>query len=108
MRIRAEQDLLPRHRPAIEATGTPGFDWAGLVALTVHPLKVAIVEALLWLGEPLSAAELTEMGEGDYNIDNVIYHAGKLTTLGVLEFTETQRDREARGRFYSSRMARVA
>lgn len=31
------------------------FDWAALVPLVVHPMRVTIIEALCWVGEPLSA-----------------------------------------------------
>lgn len=104
MKIRADQDLLPRYRPTIKQTETSlrlsEFDWASLVALTVHPLKVAIIEALLWVEEPLSATELTRMGEGDYNLDMVIYHTRGLVKMGVLEATDMRRVRGARERFY--------
>jgi hypothetical protein len=79
----------------------PGFDWANLVALTVHPTKVAIVEALKCVGGPLSATELAEiLKEGGHNLDMVIYHAGGLVKLGVLELAHIRRVRGARERFY--------
>src|SRR5215218_4287063 len=43
--------------------GGPVLDWAALVPRTVHPVKVSIIEAMEWIGEPVSATELTEMFE---------------------------------------------
>ncbi len=98
------QAVLDQHRPtAYEPKGPSApseFDWAGLVALTVHPLKVDIVEALVWLDEPLSATELTLMVEGDYDLDNVIYHARSLVELGVLEDCKRRYVRGAHARLY--------
>jgi hypothetical protein len=50
----------------------------------VHPLKVAIVEALLYIGEPLSAVQFRKVfaGAGE---SNVRYHLNHLTDVGVLE-----------------------
>jgi hypothetical protein len=78
-----------------------GFDWATLVALTVHPLKVGIIEALRYLGHPLSANELTNvLADSHYSPDLISYHAGGLVKLGVLEVTETYRIRGAVGNYY--------
>lgn len=40
------------------------FKWMDLIGLSVHELKVAILEALQWTGEPLSASELATMLDG--------------------------------------------
>ena len=97
-------DSASQHRPiAYETEGASAdseFDWAGLVALTVHPLKVAIIEALVWLDEPLSATELALMGEGDYDLDMVIYHARSLVNLGLLQVTKRHYVRGSRARLY--------
>jgi hypothetical protein len=51
-------------------------------------VKVAVVEALLWIGEPLSATQLANLfsgkGEG-FREPNVRYHVRHLVTVGVLE-----------------------
>jgi hypothetical protein len=39
----------------------PGFDWGAFVASIVNPIKVAIVEALQYLEQPLSPTELTRL-----------------------------------------------
>jgi DNA-binding transcriptional regulator GbsR (MarR family) len=64
-------------------------------------LKVAIIEALLWVHEPLSATELEEILEdGDYNLDMVLYHLRGLSRLGVVELTNTRRARGARENYF--------
>jgi hypothetical protein len=68
---------LTKERPDLDDPQrvTTGFCWESLVAGTVHPVKVAIVEALLWLQTPLSATELSRLfGHGDYSLDSVLHH----------------------------------
>jgi hypothetical protein len=66
--------------------GFPG--WEVYVPQFVHPVKVAIVEALLCIGGPLSAAQFTNLfsGEGDsFRESNLRYHLRRLVKVGVLE-----------------------
>jgi hypothetical protein len=68
------------------------FEWERLVAVSLHPLKVAIVEALSWVQRPLSATELARMvGGGKYSRDLIQYHAGCLENWGVLAVAEVRR-----------------
>ena len=76
------------------------FDWGALVALSVHPLKVAIIECLLWVEEPLSATEMTQMFDSGYPLDLVKYHVGRLARQGVVEVTDERRVRGAREKYY--------
>jgi DNA-binding transcriptional ArsR family regulator len=83
-------------------TDGPALDWAALVPLTLHPVKVSIVEAMEWIGEPVSATELTEMfeePEGNY-LSLVSYHMGKLVDLGAVEKISHRAVRGARETFY--------
>lgn len=103
-----EGDLstLPVERPAITpGRNPPGsrreFCWASLVASSIHPVKVAIVEAMLWVHEPLSASELEQLfGDGDYNLDIVLYHLRGLTRLNVMSVTDARRARGARETYF--------
>jgi DNA-binding transcriptional regulator GbsR (MarR family) len=71
------------------------FDWETLVPLVVHPLKVAIVEALLWIEEPLSASELTKtFSQSDMSLSRISYHVRMLAEVGVLTKV---RERPVRG-----------
>lgn len=85
-----------------EEGGTRPFDWAALVAQTVHPVKVAIVEALRWVEQPLSATELTPMfEEAEYPLDMIVYHARGLLKLGSIEIAHSRQGRGACERFYT-------
>jgi len=90
-------------RPVIgaERRAVRGFCWGSLVAVTVHPVKVAIVEALLWVHEPLSATELAEIFDNaGYNLDMLLYHLSGLVRLEVIELTNTRHVRGAREKFF--------
>jgi DNA-binding transcriptional ArsR family regulator len=78
-----------------------GFDWTRLVPHLVHPLKVSIVEALWWVGEPLSASDLTKMiGDIDYGISHVSYHMVRLARAGGLEVVRSRHVRGSLEKFY--------
>jgi hypothetical protein len=94
---------LPTQRPEIGVPrrGAKDFCWESLVASTIHPVKVAIVEALQWINEPLSATELTEIfGHDDYNLDIVLYHLRGLVRLDVIEVTARRHARGAQENFF--------
>jgi len=95
---------LPVDRPEVNADGHHAgreFCWGSLVAATVHPVKVAIVEAMLWVREPLSATELLAIfGNGEFDLDMVLYHLKGLTRWEVIEVTDTRRVRGARERYF--------
>jgi hypothetical protein len=66
-------------------TGDEPFDWAMLVPHVVHPLQVAIVEALWWIGRPLAASELKEVFEHEFGLSLISYHVLRLREAGALE-----------------------
>jgi len=76
------------------------FDWAGLVPHFVHPLKVSIIEAMLWIGRPLSAAELTRVFDSEFDLSLVSYHLSKLGEADVVELVEARAVRGALQRIY--------
>lgn len=106
--LTADLNSLPVDHPEAGA-GESAFDWAALVALTLHPLKVGIIEALRSLEHPLAATELAEvLADAHYSTDLISYHAAGLVKLGVLEVTETCRVRGAlRNYYYFSKPARM-
>jgi hypothetical protein len=77
------------------------FEWDALVPRVVHPLKVAIIEALGWIGEPLSAKELDDAFDGEWGLSLVAYHLRKLAALGAIEPVRQQPVREALQTFYT-------
>jgi hypothetical protein len=100
----AGRDAPPAERPQIPAealSAASDFSWGSLVASTIHPVKVAIIETLLWVGEPLSATEMKEIfNHADYSLDMVLYHLRGLARLEVIEVTGVRRTRGAREKYY--------
>ncbi|HWO84691.1 MAG TPA: helix-turn-helix domain-containing protein, partial [Solirubrobacterales bacterium] len=66
---------------AVHPAPTESFDWEALVALLVHPVKVAIIEAMDWIGEPLSATDLDRLLTGQVGVSLISYHLRKLVEL---------------------------
>jgi hypothetical protein len=63
--------------------------WQACAPRAPHPVKVAIIEAHLWMGQPLSAKELEGMFDyGPYYLSMVSYHCKKLAEIGVLKLWE--------------------
>jgi hypothetical protein len=87
-------------REAIVGDGQ-SFEWGALVPRVVHPLKVAIVEALLWVDEPLSAKELDLVFDEEWGLSLVAYHLRKLAALGVVEPVRQEPVRGALQTFYA-------
>lgn len=92
-------------------TGGEQFDWEALVPRVIHPLKVRIIEGLRWVGEPLSASDLTKLvGEQEgpkptkddpaYALSHVSYHVVKLAEAGVIEQVRRRQVRGATEKFY--------
>jgi len=79
----------PTGRAGPPAPGDSPFPgWEAFIPQFVHPVKVAVVEALLWIEEPLSATQLAKLfsGKGErFPEPNVRYHVRHLVTVGVLE-----------------------
>ncbi len=67
----------------------------------VHPVQVAIVEALTWIGHPLSATELCEvLDEPGFYLSLVSYHLAKLKGFGAIRKTGKRPVRGATETFY--------
>jgi hypothetical protein len=83
----SEQDVPANGTPA-GPSDSPFPGWERFVPQFVHPVKVAVVEALLYIGEPLSAPQFARLfiGEGEsFRESNVRYHLSHLVKAGVLE-----------------------
>ena len=76
------------------------FDWAALVPVVFHPLKVAIIEALTWIGTPLSATDLTKVFDKRFAVPNLNYHLHELAKVGALKQVRKRRVRGAVEKFY--------
>jgi hypothetical protein len=63
--------------------------WQTCVSHVLHPVKVAIIEAHLWIGQPLSAKDLERLFDYDpYYLATVSYHCNKLAEIEVLSLLE--------------------
>ncbi|HEX4668432.1 MAG TPA: helix-turn-helix domain-containing protein [Solirubrobacterales bacterium] len=81
--------------------GELSFDWDALVPHVLHPLKVAIVEALGWVGKPLSATDLTKLfDDDDFGLSHVSYHLLKLAEAGAIKVVRRRKVRGSVEKFY--------
>lgn len=76
------------------------FDWAALVPRIMHPMRVTIVEAFRWLGQPLSPTDLKWILDEEFSVSFVSYHVRELARVGVLEKVRTRQVRGAQETFY--------
>lgn len=77
----------------------PYFDWGALVPRIVHPLKLAIVEAFLWIDEPLSASCLFKSLD-IHSLGLFDYHLGQLAKWGVVRQRRRKQVRGATQTFF--------
>lgn len=82
------------------ANGNATFDWEALVPLVTHPIKVAVIEAMTYVGRPLSASMLREIFKWEWTLSRVSYHVTTLAKFGVLTKVGERPVRGAMERFY--------
>jgi hypothetical protein len=64
-------------------------------------LQVLIVEAMQWIGVPLSASDLTKIVDDEkYGLSHVSYHVVKLASTGLIEVVRTRPVRGSLEKFY--------
>lgn len=76
------------------------FNWDTLVPHLIHPMKVAIIEAMSWVEEPVSPRELDRMFGDEYGVSLVAYHVRVLADIGTVEPVRQQAVRGALQTFY--------
>ncbi len=84
---------------------TPIFD--ALTAAVVGPIKLAAIEAMLWIERPLSPTLLVEVLaeleiEGQLYSGRISYHLGVLEDFGLIEKVHQRQVRGAWENFYFS------
>jgi len=77
------------------------FSWDSLVPHLIHPVKVAIIEALQWIEVPLSPKELDLIFEKEFGVSLVSYHMRTLMDVGVVERVRQEPVRGAVQSFYT-------
>jgi Helix-turn-helix domain len=96
-----QHKLSPGRAGGARAGGEPReFDWEAFVPRLIHPVKVAIIEALLWIGTPMSAKELAAVLGPRSSTGLVSYHLRHLGREGLLEEVGQRPARGAVQRFY--------
>ena len=76
------------------------FSWEELVPLLIHPLRVAIIEALRRTDQPLSTADLWEVLDARYALSVISYHLLTLAKVEVVVPTHQDRARIGSERFF--------
>jgi predicted transcriptional regulator len=76
------------------------MNWCALISPLVHPTKVLIIEAMLWIERPMSAAELDKTFGNAVNLSTISYHVKSLARLGILERVGKRQVRGALESFY--------
>jgi repressor of nif and glnA expression len=62
---------------------------------------VAIIEALRWIENPLSRAELAEiLDDAGYNLEAIRYHVNGLAELGATKIAHTRQVRGGQESYY--------
>jgi hypothetical protein len=74
------------------------FDWGFLVPRVIHPMQVGIIEAISYVGIPLSAADLRRSFGENLSVSHISYHVSSLAKVGALVLAE---EHQPRGRFAS-------
>jgi hypothetical protein len=76
------------------------FDWNALVPHVIHPLKVAVIEALAWIEQPLSATDFRKLFDERFSTAAISYHLVKLAEADALELTRKRQVRGVTEKFY--------
>ena len=84
---------LPLHRDLLGEQA----DWASLIPQILHPTKVIILEAMHWIGRPLSASELEKIARGQPILSLFSYHLAHLVRLEILEVVGKFKVRPSQG-----------
>lgn len=78
-------------------------DWESLVPMFAHPIRVAIIEAMLFLKIKLSATDLRELFCGEAPLSTVHYHLSMLKKVGVVAKADQRHARGATETFFALR-----
>lgn len=81
--------------------GDEPFRWETLVPHIIHPTKVMIIEALLWIDQLLSPTDLKKIiNDPAINLSHISYHVRKLAEAGAIKPVSTRLVRGATETFY--------
>lgn len=90
----------PEGVSTVEGDEALSFDWGALVPFLVHPMRVSIIEALWWVGQPLSATDIRKLFDREFDLSFVSYHVVRLARTGAITLVKTQPVRGSLEKFY--------
>ena len=75
--------------------------WETLIPHVVHPAKVAVIEALGWMQEPVSSSEFVALFDCDeFYLSLLSYHIRQLVKFGVIRSVRSRQRRGAIETYY--------
>jgi hypothetical protein len=74
--------------------------WERLAFRLLHPVQGEILEAMAWIGMPMSAVDLVKVLCEEISLPTVAYHVRRLAEIDALELTEERHIRGALKRSY--------
>ena len=77
------------------------FNWESLIPHLGHQGKVAIIEAMQWIEEPLSPRQLDRIFDEEFGLSLVAYHMRTLADAGVVKRVRQEPVRGALQSFYA-------
>jgi hypothetical protein len=88
----------PKALPQIRSGSNGGagdelFRWDTLVSRVLHPIQLSMVEALIWIGLPISPSDLSQMYGGEFTNSHTGYHVKVLADHGIVELSGTEQVR---------------
>jgi DNA-binding transcriptional ArsR family regulator len=81
--------------------GTGAVDWDALLARLPHPTQCQIIEAMHWIGRPISASQLAHVFDNREDLATVSYHLRRLRDLRIVRLKEVRQVRGAKERLYT-------
>lgn len=77
------------------------YAWIMLAPRLIHPIKLLIMEALVYMEQPLSASEITALlDDPGHYLGLIDYHLKGLAEAGVVEAVSDRQGRGALERFF--------
>src|ERR1700735_5045481 len=86
----ATPDSRPLRGRATANAGDERFPWDALVSRVLLPVKVEVIEAMWWIGQPLGASDLLLVLDKGYSLSLLDYHVKELAKLGALRLVGTE------------------
>jgi len=76
------------------------YPWDRLVPRFLHPIKVIIIEAMLWVGKPLAAKQVEFIMDDGTSVGIISYHMRALASVQVVRKVDHKKIRGATQTFY--------